>query len=79
MSPKAEPACWSFNGAHYEGEEVSIPTLGRKKAVTDKVYDMITVALDNHKYYFRHDKGLFSVLILQSLAEPFKKEGGGHF
>lgn len=71
MSPKVESACWSFNSAHYEGDEVSIPTPGRKKPLTDKVYDMITVALDNHKYYFRHDKGLFSVSIVQSLAQPF--------
>ena len=71
MLPKVESACWSFNSAHYEGEEVSIPTPGRKKPLTDKVYDMITVALDNHKYYFRHDKGLFSFSIVQSLAQPF--------
>lgn len=71
MSPKAELARWSFNSAHYEGEEVSIPTAGRKKPLTDKVYDMITLALDNHKYYFRHDKGLFSVSFIQSLAQPF--------
>lgn len=63
MSPEAESACWSFNSAHYEGE-VSIPTAGRKKPLTDKVYDMITLALDNHKYYFRHDKRLFSVSII---------------
>lgn len=70
MSPTAESACWSFNSAHYEGEEVSIPTAGRKKPLTDKVYDMITLALDNRKYYFRHDKGLFSVPIIPSSARP---------
>lgn len=62
MLPKAESACRSFNSAHYE--EVSIPTPGRKKPLTDKVYDMNTIALDNHKYYFRRDKGLFSVSII---------------
>lgn len=76
MSPKAELARWSFNSAHYEGEEVSIPTAGRKKPLTDKVYDMITLAFDNHKYYFRHDKGLFSVSFIQSLAQPFSEAAG---